>query len=200
MLLYGGNKPELEDIVHGMISTNIIKVYEPEFKGTSSSNTSTQNMAFVSSNNSGSTNEATNTAHEVFAVNTQVSIANSINVDDLSDAMICAFFFSQLNNPQLVNKDLQQLHPDEREGGTINGNESIGFDKSKVRVLLMPQEGTPLPRNCRTPRKKQVKTGNREKHKKKRVPVEEIYLQCFDLIVMVIGDYDWSDQVEDGPN
>ncbi|GKB64431.1 ribonuclease H-like domain-containing protein [Tanacetum coccineum] len=77
------NKPELEAISMDDIYNNL-KVYEPEVKGTSSSNTSTQNMAFVSSNNSGSTNEAVNTAHEVSAVSTQVSAANSTNVDNLS--------------------------------------------------------------------------------------------------------------------
>ncbi|GKD04182.1 hypothetical protein Tco_1179156 [Tanacetum coccineum] len=70
---------------------NNLKVYEPEVKGTSCSNTSTQNMAFVSSNNSGSTNEAVNTTHRVYAISTQVSAANSINVDNLSDAMIYRF-------------------------------------------------------------------------------------------------------------
>ncbi|GJS91469.1 hypothetical protein Tco_0774105, partial [Tanacetum coccineum] len=67
---------------------NNLKVYEPEVKGTSSLNKSTQNMAFVSSNNSGSTNEAVNTSHGVSAVSTQVSAANSTNVDNLSDVVI----------------------------------------------------------------------------------------------------------------
>ncbi|GKF12181.1 plastid delta12-fatty acid acetylenase [Tanacetum coccineum] len=135
---------------------NNLKVYEPEVKGTSSSNTSTQNMAFVSSNNSSSTNEAINTTHRVSSVSTQVSAANSTNIDNLSDAVICAFFSSQPNNPQLINEDLQQLHLDDleeidlrwqmamltmrakmflkntRRKVTINGNETIGFDKSKV--------------------------------------------------------------------
>ncbi|GJU23441.1 hypothetical protein Tco_1156783 [Tanacetum coccineum] len=63
------NKPELETMSMDDLYNNL-KVYEPEVKGTSSSNTSTQNMAFVSSNNSGSTNEAVNTAHGVSAVST----------------------------------------------------------------------------------------------------------------------------------
>ncbi|GJX37856.1 hypothetical protein Tco_0251159 [Tanacetum coccineum] len=108
------NKPELETMSMDDLYNNL-KVYEPEVKGTSSSNTSTQNMDFVSSNNSGSTNEAVNTAYGVFAVSTQVSVANSINVDNLSDVVICAFFSSQPNNPQHVNEDLQQLHPDDSE-------------------------------------------------------------------------------------
>ncbi|GKE03930.1 ribonuclease H-like domain-containing protein, partial [Tanacetum coccineum] len=108
------NKPELETMSMDDLYKNL-KVYEPEVKGTSSSNTSTQNMVFMSSNNSGSTNEAVNTAHGVSAVSTQVSAANSTNVDNLSDAMIYAFFSSQPNNLQLVNEDLQQLHPDDLE-------------------------------------------------------------------------------------
>ncbi|GJW72917.1 hypothetical protein Tco_0132287 [Tanacetum coccineum] len=43
---------------------NNLKVYEAEIKGQSSSNS--QNVAFVSSENTISTNEAVNTAHEVF--------------------------------------------------------------------------------------------------------------------------------------
>ncbi|GKA92926.1 hypothetical protein Tco_0814851 [Tanacetum coccineum] len=56
------NKPELEIMSMDDLYNNL-KVYEPEVKGTSSSSTSTQNMAFLSSNNSGSINEAVNTAH-----------------------------------------------------------------------------------------------------------------------------------------
>ncbi|GJW36499.1 putative ribonuclease H-like domain-containing protein [Tanacetum coccineum] len=99
------NKPELETMSMDDLYNNL-KVYEPKVKGTSSSNTSTQNMAFVSSNNSRSTNEAVNTTHGVSAVSTQVSAANSTNVNNLSDDVICAFFSSQLNNHQLANEDL----------------------------------------------------------------------------------------------
>ncbi|GJV40593.1 hypothetical protein Tco_1419033 [Tanacetum coccineum] len=112
--LVSQNKPELETMSMDDLYNNL-KVYEPKVKGSSSSNTSRQNMAFVSSNNSGSTNEVVNTAHEVSVVSTQVSAANSTNVDNLSDSMICAFFSSQPNNHQLENEDLQQLHLDDLE-------------------------------------------------------------------------------------
>ncbi|GJY64394.1 hypothetical protein Tco_0465854, partial [Tanacetum coccineum] len=105
------NKPELEKMSMDDLYNNL-KVYKPEVKGTSSLNTSTQNMAFVSSNNSGNTNEVVNTAYGIFAVSTQVSAAN---VDNLNDAVICAFFSSQPNNPQHANEDLQQLNPDDLE-------------------------------------------------------------------------------------
>ncbi|GKD22507.1 hypothetical protein Tco_1224210, partial [Tanacetum coccineum] len=76
---------------------NNLKVYEPEFKGMSSSSSSTQNMAFVSfsNNNTNNTNEAVNTAYGVSIVRTQVNAANFTNIDNLSDAVICEFFASQ---------------------------------------------------------------------------------------------------------
>ncbi|GJS18853.1 hypothetical protein Tco_0413325 [Tanacetum coccineum] len=72
---------------------NNLKVYEPEVKGMSSSNSSTQNMAFVSSsnNNSSSSNEAVNAAHGVTIASTQVNTAYSTNIDNLSDAVIYKF-------------------------------------------------------------------------------------------------------------
>ncbi|GKC43723.1 ribonuclease H-like domain-containing protein, partial [Tanacetum coccineum] len=47
-------------------------------------------MAFVSSsnNNTSNTNEAVNTAHRVSTASTQVNVANSTNIDNLSDAVI----------------------------------------------------------------------------------------------------------------
>ncbi|GKG11673.1 hypothetical protein Tco_0345910, partial [Tanacetum coccineum] len=85
-----------------------------EVKGMSSSSSSTQNMAFVSSsnNNTSSTNEVVN---GVSIASTQVNAVNSTNIDNLSDAIICAFFASQQNSPQLVHEDLQQIHPDNME-------------------------------------------------------------------------------------
>nr|GEW65595.1 copia protein [Tanacetum cinerariifolium] len=102
---------------------NNLKVYEPEVKGMSSSSSSTQNMAFVSSsnNNSSSTNgtvnisQAVNIVHEVSTTSTQVNAAYSTNIDNLSDVVICSFFASQPNSPQLVHEDLEQIHPDDME-------------------------------------------------------------------------------------
>ncbi|GJY33143.1 hypothetical protein Tco_0417612 [Tanacetum coccineum] len=51
----------------------------------------------------------------VTVANTQVNAVNSTNVDNLSDAVICAFFASQPNSPQLDNEDLQQIDPDHLE-------------------------------------------------------------------------------------
>ncbi|GKB94226.1 hypothetical protein Tco_0980363 [Tanacetum coccineum] len=80
------NKADLDTMSMDDLYNNL-KVYEPEVKGMSSSSSSTQNMAFVSSsnNNTSSTNEAVNTAHGVSTASTQVNAANSTNIDNLSD-------------------------------------------------------------------------------------------------------------------
>ncbi|GJX67496.1 hypothetical protein Tco_0303223 [Tanacetum coccineum] len=57
-----------------------------------------------STNGAVSTGQAVNTANGV-STDTQV---NASNIDNLSDAVICAFLASQPNNPQLAHEDLQQ--------------------------------------------------------------------------------------------
>ncbi|GJV06422.1 ribonuclease H-like domain-containing protein [Tanacetum coccineum] len=200
---------------------NNLKVYEPEFKGMSSSSLSTQNIDFVSSsnNNTSSTNEAVNTAHGVSTASTQVNVANSTNIDNLSDAVICAFFTSQPNSPQLVHEDLQQIHPDDIEEMdlrwqmamltmrarrflkntgrklTVNGNETIGFDKSKVECYNCHKRGH-FAKEYRAPRNQDNK--NKESSRRS-VPVETststALVSCDGL-----GGYDWSDQAEERPN
>nr|GEV04137.1 hypothetical protein [Tanacetum cinerariifolium] len=56
-----------------------------------------------------------NTAHGVSTASTQVNVAYSTNIDNLSDAVICSFFTSQLNSPQLVHEDLEQIHTTDME-------------------------------------------------------------------------------------
>ncbi|GJU79954.1 hypothetical protein Tco_1282319 [Tanacetum coccineum] len=80
---------------------NNLKIYETEVKGSSSSSQNSQNVAFVSSNSFGSTNQAYG--------------FNSINIDSLSDAVIYSFFTNQSNSPQLDNEDLQQIDADDLE-------------------------------------------------------------------------------------
>nr|GEU73854.1 hypothetical protein [Tanacetum cinerariifolium] len=108
------NKPEIDTLSLDDLY-NKLKIYETEVKGTSSSNINTQNVAFVSSNNSNSVNGAVNTAHGLSTASTQVIAVNSTTIDNLSDVFIYCFFVSQPNSPQLDNKDLQQIHPDDLE-------------------------------------------------------------------------------------
>ncbi|GJW90340.1 putative ribonuclease H-like domain-containing protein [Tanacetum coccineum] len=152
------NKADLDTMSMDDLYNNL-KVYELEVKGMSRSSSSTHNMAFVSSsnNNISSTNEAVNTSHRVSTASTQVNAANSTNIDNLSDDVIYAFFASQPNSPQLVHEDLQQIFPDDMEEMdlrwklTVKGNETIGFDKSKVECYNCHKRGN-FARECRAPR------------------------------------------------
>ncbi|GJX74873.1 putative ribonuclease H-like domain-containing protein [Tanacetum coccineum] len=213
------NKADLDTMSMDDLYNNL-KVYEPEVKGISSSSSSTQNMDFVSSsnNNTSSSNEAVNAAYRVTTASTQVNTAYSTNIDNLSDTVICSFFASQPNSPQLAHEDLQQIHPDDIEEMDLrwqmamltmrarrflkntgrkltgNGNETIGFDKSKVKCYNCHKRGH-LARECRAQRNQD----NKKESSRRSVPVETStstsLVSCDGL-----GGYDWSDQAEEGPN
>nr|GFB59228.1 ribonuclease H-like domain-containing protein [Tanacetum cinerariifolium] len=108
------NKSDLDTMSMDDLYNNL-KVYEPKVKGMCSSSSSTKNMAFVSSPNNkfSSTNgtlnndQTVNTANRVSTASTQVNAAFSININNLSDALICLFFASQPSSPQLVHEDLE---------------------------------------------------------------------------------------------
>nr|GEW21063.1 ribonuclease H-like domain-containing protein [Tanacetum cinerariifolium] len=106
------NKPEIDTLSLDGLYNNL-KIYKPEVKGTSSSNKNIQSVAFVSSNSTNNINGAVNTAHGVTTACTQATAVNSTTIDNLSDTVIYSLFASQPNSPQLDNKDLQQIHPDD---------------------------------------------------------------------------------------
>nr|GEU66937.1 ribonuclease H-like domain-containing protein [Tanacetum cinerariifolium] len=98
-----------------------------------------------------------NTAHGVSATSSKTNASNLPNVNNLSDAVIFSFFASQSKNPQLDNKDLKQIDPNNleemdlkwqmamltmrarrflqktRRNLGVKGSETIGFDKTKVK-------------------------------------------------------------------
>ncbi|GJR55787.1 ribonuclease H-like domain-containing protein [Tanacetum coccineum] len=203
---------------------NNLKVYESEVKGVSSS-TNTQNVAFMSSssNNFNSSNgvntaQGVNTANGVYTASSQVNTASSLNIDNMSDAMICAFLASQPNSTHFVNEDLEQIHPDDLEEMdlkwqmamltmrarrflkntgrklNLNGNDSVAFDKTKLECYNCHKRGH-FSRECMAPR--QHDSRNREATKR-TVPIEtpnsSALVSCDGL-----GGYDWSDQAEEGP-
>nr|GEW82375.1 ribonuclease H-like domain-containing protein [Tanacetum cinerariifolium] len=81
------NKPEIDTLSLDDLYNNL-KIYEPEVKGTSSLNTNTQNVAFVSLNNTSNTNGAVNTTHAATIATTHATAVNSTTIDNLSDDVI----------------------------------------------------------------------------------------------------------------
>ncbi|GKD79020.1 hypothetical protein Tco_1341641 [Tanacetum coccineum] len=91
-------KPELEIMSMDDLYNNL-KVYEPEVKGTSSSSSNTQNVAFVSSNS--------NTAHGVTTASTQATVVNSTTIDNLSDAV--ADGYANNKGKEILEEDWKEL-------------------------------------------------------------------------------------------
>nr|GEU88174.1 putative ribonuclease H-like domain-containing protein [Tanacetum cinerariifolium] len=93
-----------------------LKIYKAEVKYSSSTSPTTQNIAFVSSQNTNSTNESFSVVTSVFGASTKVPSSALPNVDTLSDA---------------------------RTGRNLGGNEttSIGFDMSKVKCYNCHKRG-----------------------------------------------------------
>nr|GEU44841.1 copia protein [Tanacetum cinerariifolium] len=156
---------------------------------------------------------------EFLTASTQVNAAFFSNIDNLSDVVICAFLASQPNSPQLVHKDLEQIHPDDMEKIdlrwqlamltirakrflkktgkklTINGNKTISFDKSNVKRYNCHKRGH-FARKCRAPRNQDYK----HKEISRRSVVVETTASTALVSCDGLGGYDWSDQENEGPN
>nr|GEW23095.1 hypothetical protein [Tanacetum cinerariifolium] len=88
---------------------NSLKIYEAKVKHSSSTGTTTQNLAFVSSSNTDSTTDSVSVAASVSAICAKLPVSSLPNVDSLSNAVIYSFFASQSSSPQLDNEDLKQI-------------------------------------------------------------------------------------------
>ncbi|GJR34271.1 putative ribonuclease H-like domain-containing protein [Tanacetum coccineum] len=121
--------------------------------------------------NTSSTNEEVNTAHEVSTASTQGQASSSTYVDDV----MFSFFVNQSNSPQLDNEDLEQIDTDDLKRWISNGRRGH------------------FARECRAPRNQ----GNRNGDAPRRiVPIET---PANALVVQDgIGSYDWSYQAEEG--
>ncbi|GKD21875.1 hypothetical protein Tco_1223578 [Tanacetum coccineum] len=96
------NKSDLDTLSMDDLYNNM-KVYEYEIKGQLSSNS--QNVAFVSLENTSSTNEVVNTAYEVSTASSQGQASSLTYADDV----MFSFFANQSNSLQLDNEYLKQI-------------------------------------------------------------------------------------------
>nr|GEW36379.1 hypothetical protein [Tanacetum cinerariifolium] len=160
-----------------------------------------QNIAFVSSQNTDSTNESVSVVPSVSVASTKPPTSILPNMDNLSDAVIYSFFASQSNSPQLENDDLKQIDADDLEDIDLkwqmamltmrarrflqrirrnigaNGTTSIGFVMSKVECYNCHRRGH-FAKECRSPKDTRNKDTQR-----RNIPVEtstsnELVSQC----------------------
>ncbi|GJR96789.1 hypothetical protein Tco_0268963 [Tanacetum coccineum] len=194
------NKTDLDTMSMDDLYNNL-KVYEPEVKGMSSSSSSTQNMAFMSSSNNNysstngavSTTQAVDTTNGVSAANTQV---NASNIDNLSDAVIydledmdlrCQMAMLTMRARRFLKNIGRKL--------IINGNESVGFNMSKVECYNCHKKGNFT---------KESRALRNQDYKNKESTRRNVHVETSTSTALVscdgLGVYDWSDQTEEGPN
>nr|GEW28661.1 retrovirus-related Pol polyprotein from transposon TNT 1-94 [Tanacetum cinerariifolium] len=163
---------------------NNFKIVEQEVKVTASSNSSSQNMDFVSSPSTNSTNEV-QTAYGVTTASTQsstaitqVSISSSqTSTANLSDAIVYAFLANQSNVSQLVHEDLEQIHEDDLEEMDL-----------KWQLALLSMRAKRGPRNQDSRNKYQDSS-------RRTVHVEETPTKAM-VAIDGVG-FDWSYMAED---
>nr|GEU75335.1 hypothetical protein [Tanacetum cinerariifolium] len=102
------NKSDLDTLSMDDLYNNL-KVYESEIKCQSSSSLNSQNVAFVSSDNTSSTNETVNTAHGVSAASYKDQAFTASYADDV----MFSFFSNQSNAPHLDNEYVKQIDTDD---------------------------------------------------------------------------------------
>ncbi|GJX33771.1 ribonuclease H-like domain-containing protein [Tanacetum coccineum] len=159
------NKTDLDTLSMDDLYNNL-KVYEVEIKGQSSSSSNSQNVAFVSSENT----------------------SRQASSSTYADHVMFSFFANQSNSPQLDNEDLEQIDTDDlkemdlkwqvamltmrvkrflkKTGRNLNfnGKKTVGFDKTKVECYNCHRRGH-LARECRAPKNQ----GNRNGDAQRRV-------------------------------
>ncbi|GJX32903.1 ribonuclease H-like domain-containing protein [Tanacetum coccineum] len=156
---------------------NNLKLFEADIKGSSGSSSNSQNVVFLSAEDTSSSNEV-NTANGVSTApghNSQGQASSSSYTDDL----MFSFFANQSNSPELNDEDLEQIDHDDLEETDLkwqvamlsmrvkrfykktrrklifNVKEPIGFDKTKVECFNCYRRGH-FARECKAPRNQEI--------------------------------------------
>nr|GEW44001.1 hypothetical protein [Tanacetum cinerariifolium] len=132
---------------------NSLKIYEAEVKHSSSTGTTTQNLAFVSSSNADSTTDLVSAAASVYVVCAKMHVSSLSNVDSLSNAididdleeMDLRWWMAMLT--MRARRFLQKTGKNLGANGPI----SMGFDMSKVECYNCHRKGH-FARECRSPK------------------------------------------------
>nr|GEW96187.1 retrovirus-related Pol polyprotein from transposon TNT 1-94 [Tanacetum cinerariifolium] len=169
------NKIDLEDQSLDDLF-NSLKIYKAKVKSSSSASTSIQNIAFVSSQNTDSTNESVSVVASISAASAKVPVSALPNLDTLSNVVIYSFF---------ARRNLE-----------ANETTTMGFDMSKVECYNCHRKGH-FARECRPP--KDTRRNVQVETQRRSVPVETSTSNALVSQCDVVGNYDWSFQAEEEP-
>ncbi|GJR59964.1 ribonuclease H-like domain-containing protein [Tanacetum coccineum] len=185
------NKPDIDKVDIDDLYNNL-RVYEDELKRSSGSNSASQNLAFLSSKNTNSTNEVS-TASGDFGV----SIAGGINqVPTTPSAHDIAYSFlaQPTTSPQLENEVKKFI---QRIGRNIDFKEKrlVSLDKSKIKCYNCHRKGH-FAKECRSGRSQ----GRRPYGDNGRSNAQTTESSSQALVAQDgLGGYDWSNDFEVEP-
>ncbi|GKC16806.1 ribonuclease H-like domain-containing protein [Tanacetum coccineum] len=162
-------KPGIDDLSFDDLYNNL-RVFESDIKGSNTPSSSSPNVAFVSSENTNSTNNVSTASG--------VSLSSSHNSkretsSSYTDDLMYSFFANQSNGPQLDHEDLEQINEYDLEEMDLkwqvamismrlkkfykktgrklhfDAKEPVGFDKTKVECYNCHKTGH-FARECRS--------------------------------------------------
>ncbi|GJX56374.1 ribonuclease H-like domain-containing protein [Tanacetum coccineum] len=177
---------------------NNLKVFEVDIKCSSGSSLNSQNVAFLSAEDTNSINEV-NTANGVSTAAGHIISRGHASSFIFLDDLMFSFFANQSNSPQLDDEDLKQIDHDDLEEMDLkwqvvmlsmrvkrfykntgrklifNGKDLVGFDKTKVECFNCHRRGH-FARECRATRNQGNRNGD-ERYRsmdntRRTVPVE----------------------------
>ncbi|GJV36235.1 ribonuclease H-like domain-containing protein [Tanacetum coccineum] len=218
------NKPDIDQTDIDDLYNNL-RVYEDEMKRSLSSTSNSQNLAFLSSENTSSTNEVS-PANGNFGVNTARGTSSSSQVSSTpgADEVVCSFFAQQTTSPPLDNEDLQQIDQDDLEELDIRwqvamltvrvqrfiqktgrnldfkGNQHVTFDKSNFECYNYHRKGH-FAKECKSGRNQGNQQGKRSygDNGRRNATTNEPSSQAL-VAQDGLGGYDWSNDFDEPVN
>ncbi|GJW05343.1 ribonuclease H-like domain-containing protein [Tanacetum coccineum] len=189
---------------------NNLRVFESDIKGSTGSSSSAQNVAFVSSESTSSTNDVST----AYGVSTSSGYnSQRENSSSYTDELMYSFFANQSSGPHLDHEDLEQLDEFDLEEMDLkwqvamismrlkkfykktgrklhfDAKEPVGFDKTKVECYNCHKKGH-FARECRS----KGNTGYKSKDNGRRPGKQE---EPKALVTLDGEGVDWTDHAED---
>ncbi|GJT72066.1 hypothetical protein Tco_1031352 [Tanacetum coccineum] len=179
------NKPDIDEIDIDDLYNNL-RVYEDEMKKSSTSSSNTQNLAFLSSENTNSTKEVSTASGDI-GVSTAGEVNQALSTPCAHD-IAYSFLAQPTTSPQLENEDFQQMDGDDLE--------ELDLRWQVAMLTVRVKKKGHFARECRSGRSQ----GRRSygDNGRSNAPTNESSSQAL-VAQDGLGGYDWSNDFEVEP-